>query len=190
MKRSLFMLLALTLPALAQAADSVPSIGGTASPKVRITEFGDYQCPFCRRAHDDVIPKILAEYGDKVQIVFRNFPLEFHPQAHNAALAGICADQQGKLKEMHDFLYQNQTNLGDKLYSDGARQLGLNETAFAACLTSDLAVAKLNQDLSEAQDMMVQSTPNFILATPQGVERLNGAYPYAEFKAAIDRLLK
>jgi protein-disulfide isomerase len=175
----------------ASAADlpAAPSIGGTDHPVVQIVEFADYQCPYCRKAQTEVIPKIVAEYGDKVQILFRNFPLPFHEHGQSAALAAICAGEQGKFKEMHDYLFLNQEKLGDALYREGAREFGMNESAFEICLSSVAARSVLDHDMAEANDLMVSGTPNFVLTTGSKIERINGTYPYGEFKAAIERLL-
>ncbi len=93
-----------------------PKIGRDTAPVV-IVEFSDFQCPFCERFFTQSFGKIKSDYIDtgKVQFVYRDFPLSFHPHAEKAAVAAECAFQQGKWEEFHNLLFQKQNdwvNLG------------------------------------------------------------------------------
>lgn len=84
--------------------------GGKAGAPVTIIEFSDFQCPYCGKAHPTV-KKVLADYGDKVTLVFKHFPLvSIHPRAQKSAEAAECAKDQGKFWEFHDQLFDNQTD--------------------------------------------------------------------------------
>ena len=86
------------------------SVRGKAGAKVTIVEFSDFQCPFCSRALPTV-RQVLREYGDKVQLAYKHFPLvSIHPRAQKAAEAAECAKDQGKFWEFHDQLFDNQTD--------------------------------------------------------------------------------
>src|SRR5262249_7566895 len=97
---------------------------GQASALVTIVEFSDLQCPFCAR----VVPtlqELIDLYPDQVRWVFKNYPLDFHPDALLAHAAVVAAAQQGKFWEMHDLIFQNQGNLKrDNLLAE-ARSLNL-----------------------------------------------------------------
>jgi protein-disulfide isomerase len=113
------------------AAD--PSIGSAKAP-VTLIEFSDFQCPYCRQ----VVPtlkKIRATYGDKVRIVWKDFPLtQIHPQAFKASEAGHCAAEQGKFWEFHDQVFGNQQALQPDDLKKYAAGLSLDAERFSGCL--------------------------------------------------------
>ena len=94
-----------------------PEIGGNAivagphDAKVRVVEYSDFQCPYCK-AFAPSVKKMLTEYGDKVEFVYKQLPLAFHAQAENAALASECANEQGKFQAYSDLLFAKQTEWG------------------------------------------------------------------------------
>ncbi|NIP30380.1 MAG: thioredoxin domain-containing protein, partial [Candidatus Dadabacteria bacterium] len=98
-------------------------IKGDLNAPVTIVEFSDYECPFCKRNHDQVFTKLKQEYIDsgKVRYVFRDYPLGFHKKAVPAAIAANCAGEQGKYWEINDFLFQSRANLADEKYVDFAK---------------------------------------------------------------------
>jgi protein-disulfide isomerase len=86
------------------------STKGPGDAKVTIVEYSDFQCPYCARAFPTV-QQILSEYGNKVQFVYKHYPLiSIHPRAQITAEASECAKDQGKFWEFHDALFQNQTD--------------------------------------------------------------------------------
>jgi len=96
--------------------DDDPKLGSDSAPIV-IVEFSDFQCPFCGKFYSESFGKIKKDYVDtgKVQLIYRDFPLSFHPNAEKAAVASECAKEQGKWEQMHDVIFQKQTqwsNLG------------------------------------------------------------------------------
>ena len=95
------------------SADDDPFLGNPKA-KVRIIEFSDFQCPFCRKFWEESFAEIKKDYIDtgKVMMVFRDFPLDFHPAATPSAQGGGCAQEQGKFWEYHDKLFIEQGNKG------------------------------------------------------------------------------
>ena len=87
-----------------------PTLGSASAP-VTLIEFSDYQCPFCQRV-EPTLKRLRAAYGDKIRIVWKDFPLtQIHPQAFKAGEAAHCAGDQGKYWELHDVLFSNQSEL-------------------------------------------------------------------------------
>src|SRR3990167_11376713 len=101
---------------------------GDPDAPVTIVEFSDFQCPFCGSFFAQTLPLIKKNYMDKgkVKMVYRDFPLSFHPEAQPAAEADECAHEQGKFWEFHDGLFNNQQYLGEVLYMDLAEKHGLD----------------------------------------------------------------
>lgn len=182
MKAKVGVKLLLRAPRVEVAAEG-PS-RGPKTAKVTIVEFSDFQCPFCSRGRK-VVDEVVAHYGDKVRVVFRDFPLDFHDKAQKAAEASHCAEDQGKFWPMHDWMFDNQ----DKLDTDGlktaARQIGLDSALFEKCLSSGQHSAEVQRHQHDGQKVGVRGTPAFFI---NGV-MLSGAQPFEKFKTEIDRAL-
>ncbi len=85
-------------------------IEGSPNAKVMIAEFSDFQCPFCKRWTDDYLGSLRPRLGNDIALAFLHFPIpQLHPNAGNASVAAVCAGEQGKFWEMHDLLFQHQT---------------------------------------------------------------------------------
>jgi protein-disulfide isomerase len=128
--------------------------------------------------------------------VVLDLPLEsIHKQAFKAAEAVNCAGDQGKYWEMHDRLFQNQKDL--QAWSGHAQAVGIDTTAFDACMSAAKYAAEIRRDMEEARKAGVTATPGFLLARREGtagnrvrtVASLRGAQPFEAFKAEIDKLL-
>lgn len=163
----------------------MPFIGGK-DAKVVIYEFSDFQCPFCARGHESV-KQIHQNYGDKVKIVFRHFPLDFHLEAKPAAIASMCAQDQGKFWQLHDKFFENQQELGTESYKKWAKEVGVDSAKFETCLAdADGSKAKLlATDQKAAEAVGINSTPTFFV----NGKRLAGALPFDQFKSLIDQEL-
>jgi protein-disulfide isomerase len=176
--------------------DDDPVMGDRAA-KVGVIEFSDYQCPFCNRFHTQTFPKLKETYIDtgKVQYIFRDFPLEFHPEAKGAAIAANCAGEQGAYWEMYDRLFRNQRRLGSDLYIELAQQLKLNIPTFLNCLKKPNWGKEVDNDLAYGQSAGVSGTPSFFIGRIQGerlvdAQLIVGAQPFSVFAQAIDALLE
>ncbi len=157
---------------------------GPDSAKVKIVEYSDFQCPFCGRVVQ-TIKQIKEEYGDQVQITFRNYPLSFHQYAQKAAEAAECANVQGKFWEMHDMMFSHQNALRTDDLKSYAKQLGLDQAKFDSCLDNGEMKAEVERDFQDGTRAGVQGTPAFII----NGELVSGALPFEKFKEVIDRVL-
>ena len=159
---------------------SAPARGNPGAP-VTIVEFSDFQCPYCVRARP-AVKRVQQEYGDRVRFVFRHFPLDFHAQAQKAGEATACAGEQGQFWEMHDLLWENASKLQVADLKAHAATLGLDGTAFGACLDSGRHAALVQGDLAAGQGYGVSGTPAFFV----NGRPLVGAQPFEAFAQVID----
>jgi protein-disulfide isomerase len=165
---------------------------------VVLIEYGDFQCPFCRRFEHDTYPMVYEAYikTGKLKYFYRDFPLSFHEHAMPAARASHCAAEQGKFWEMHDGLLMASASLTPSDIDDKANRLGLDVKKLDACMASDHFADVIQRSLDEANSMQITGTPTFLIGTIDAngnvvsVKRtVVGAMPFNAFKAAIDPLL-
>jgi len=158
-----------------------PSLGPDDAP-VTIVEFSDYQCPFCGRA-EPVVKQVLAKYPDQVRLVYRHFPLDsIHPQARPAAIAAVCASEQGRFWEFHDKVFGSQRELSSERLAGFADELELDRESFDRCLESDAAAKTVADDLEAGQSAGTTGTPAFFV---NGI-MLSGARPLEDFVEVIE----
>jgi|CXWL01.1.fsa_nt_gi protein-disulfide isomerase len=161
-----------------------PTKGG-AKAAVTIVEFSDFQCPVCAVVQP-TLKAIADRYGDKVQIAFRQFPLDsIHPAARKAAEASLCAHEQGKFWELHDAMFGNQQALEIALLKAKAKELGIDSAKFDECVDSSRYAAEVQQDVEAGVVAGVGGTPTmFINGRP-----FEGGVPLEMLTAAIDEEL-
>lgn len=159
---------------------------GNPEATIDVIEYSDFECPFCLR-HVDSINQMLAEYGDRVRLAYRHFPLSFHPEAQKAAEASECAAEQGKFWEMHDKIFEANAagTMGVETWKQYAADLGLNTGQFNDCLDSGKYAQAVQDDYNEGTAAGVQGTP----ATFINGQMVSGAVPYEQLKAAIEAQL-
>lgn len=157
---------------------------GPQDAAVTIVEFSDFECPFCQRAAETV-DKIVAEYGDRVRLVYRHYPLPSHANARRAAEASTCAHEAGKFWPYHDLLFKNQHALAETDLIKYAREAGIDETSFRSCLESGRGTAAVDKDAAAGDAAGVNGTPAFFV----NGRPLSGALPYETFKEAIDEAM-
>lgn len=162
-----------------------PTVGDKGA-KVTIVEFSDFQCPYCQKGAE-IIGQLKKKYGSKVQIAFKNFPLPFHNQAKDAAVAGLCAKEQSvdSFWKMHDAMFADQSKLDIAGLKATAAKLGLKAADFDKCLDGKKYLAKVEQDYQEGQGIEVKSTPTFFI----NGQILMGAHPIEVFSEIIDEAL-
>ncbi len=178
------------------SVDDDPIKGDPKAP-VTIIEFSDFQCPFCKRFYDQVLPSLDKEYisTGKVRLVFRDYPLEFHKNALPAAIAANCAQEQGKYWGVHDFLFENPDKLDTASILSSTDQLNLNREKFEKCLNDKSKETEINKDFQEGQLYGVRGTPSFFIGKTEDDQNemtgvyIRGAQPFQAFKAEIDKLL-
>jgi protein-disulfide isomerase len=160
-----------------------PARGNPKAP-VTIVLFSDFQCPFCAR----VVPtldRVEQEYGAKVRVVWKHQPLAFHPNALPAAEAAEAAREQGKFWQMHDRLFAAQRELSPQTYERAAQEIGLDLRKFQLALRSGSARSRILEDQRVAAQIGAQATPTMFV----NGEKVEGAVPFEQLKAVIDRKL-
>ena len=157
-----------------------PSQGPVDAP-IQVVEYSDFECPYCGRAKP-AVHQVLEEYGDRVRLVFRNFPLGIHANARPAAVASLCAQEQDQFWDYHDLLFAHQRELRAVDLIRYAGDLGLDVAAFGACFGSGRHDAKVDADLASGEQFGVTGTPAFFV----NGRRLSGAQPFSVFKNLID----
>jgi protein-disulfide isomerase len=172
---------------------------GSAQAGVVLVEFTDFQCPYCGSYVQRTFPEIEKDYikTGKVRYVVKNLPLQqIHPQAYQAAVAAMCAADQGRFWEMHDRLFANQRQLGSDQLEKYAEQAGVDRGKFKTCVASKSPDRLIREDMDEAMQARIGGTPAFMLATADAdgaaltpSRIIIGAQPYTTFKSAIDALL-
>jgi protein-disulfide isomerase len=166
-------------------------IEGKVDSKVKLVEYGDFQCPYCGQYYP-IVKQVVAKYQDKIAFQFRNLPLsQIHQNAIAGARAAEAADEQGKFWEMHDMLYEKQSewsssNNVSSIFNSYAEQLGLNVTQFKKDFASSKVNDRINADKNEFNKTGEPlSTPTYFL---------NGkkiqATSVDEFSKLIDEALK
>jgi len=171
-------------PRYTVATAATDPVRGAAEAPVTIVEFSDYQCPFCARVNP-TLEQVRKTYGDKVKIIFKDFPLPNHPQAPKAAEAAHCAGEQGKYWELHDQMFANQRALNVPELKQYAAGLGLDATKFNQCLDSGKHAGLVAAGLAQGEKMGVNSTPTLYV----NGRALIGAQPFDAFKQIIDEEL-
>lgn len=159
-------------------------VRGNSDAPVTIVEYSDFQCPFCQRFHPTV-KRILDDYPNQVNWVYRHFPLGFHENAQPAAEASECAAEQGKFWEFADGLFENQSKLGNAFYKELAQDLGLNAEQFDNCVSSRKYKDIVEADYQEGIKDGVTGTPGSFV----NGEQVSGAVPYETLKAIVERAL-
>ncbi len=164
-------------------------IFGNKSAPITIVEYSDFQCPYCSRGFQ-TIQEVKKAYGDKVRIVFKHLPLDFHPLAMPAAkyFEAIARQSPEKAEKFHDTVFENQGLLKDKgeaYFKEVAKKVGADVKKVETDIKDESIAKKIATDMEEAKKFNMSGTPGFII---NGVS-LRGAYPFPEFKKIIDQQL-
>jgi protein-disulfide isomerase len=169
-----------------------PHVRGPENATVTLEEFADFQCPACGNFYP-VLKSIEREYGTRVRVIFREFPLTMqHQHATAAARAAEAAGLQGKFWEMHDLLYENRSSWSktadvQPVFAEYAEKLGLDTERFKKDQTSAVVQSRISLDHQRARSVRVRSTPALYL---NGVE-----IPFSQMKtvealrSVLDRAL-
>ncbi len=173
---------------------------GSKSAKVVVVNFDDFECPFCSRMHKELFPEILKEYGDRVEFIYKDYPLtEIHPWAIHAAVDANClaAQSNDAYWDFADYIHSNQHDIsGQKTPADGFAELDrltllqgqqhkLDATKLQSCVKA--------QDDSEVKASMKEGDALGVSATPTmfiNGQKIDGAVPISEIRAALDQALK
>jgi protein-disulfide isomerase len=161
-----------------------PQRGGD-NAAITIVEYSDFQCPYCRQ-EESRLRQVMKKYGDQVRLVYMDFPLAFHQQAMEAALAARCADEQGQFWAYHDALFEDSSGLSNTELKTTAAQLTLDSMSFDRCLDGRKYESAVVADRTQGQAAGVRGTPYFIV----GKVAMDGAQPASALELAIDQRLR
>ncbi|MBF0504921.1 MAG: thioredoxin domain-containing protein [Candidatus Omnitrophica bacterium] len=163
---------------------SSPIIGKKDAP-ITIVEFSDFQCPFCSRFYP-VVKDVLAAYPGRVQVIVKNFPLPFHPNARPAAKLALAANEQGKFQGMMENLLANGGDVSDAKIKEYAKTLGLDYNKLIADYKNKDAQweKQIQDDMQLGSKVDVRGTPTFYLNGHKTMARDINSY-----KAEIDKIL-
>ncbi|CAN5169897.1 hypothetical protein BH11PAT1_BH11PAT1_5110 [soil metagenome] len=172
-------------------------IRGNKNAKVTLVEYSDYECPFCKRFHPTT-QELMKTYGDKIRLVFRDYPLSFHQNAQKEAEAGRCIAELGgnnAFWSYTDKIFERTTanGTGFALTDLGplAAEVGVNQQSFQQCLDSSKYTQVVKDQIVEGSTAGVSGTPaTFIIDSKGKTQMLVGAQPVEAFKTVIDQALK
>jgi predicted DsbA family dithiol-disulfide isomerase len=154
-------------------------VRGDSTARVTILEFADFECPYCQQLQP-ILDKIETDFKGKINFAFKDFPLPMHPDAPKAAEAAHCAGAQGKYWEYHDVMFDKKA-LDIASLKSYSSQLGLDTTAFSACLDKGEMAGLVNVQATEANALGLQGTPTVLI----NGRMINGALNYERIKALI-----
>lgn len=155
---------------------------GNVRGAVEIVEFGDFECPYCRKF--SVYLDSLKRTGREVTLIYRHLPGRSHLQALPAARASECADEQGNFQAMYNALIYNADSLGRVPYTWFARHAGVRDSAaFARCMNSSGSIPNLHEDTLAASRLRISGTPTLLIES----QRYDGLPPFDSLRAFIDR---
>jgi hypothetical protein len=132
---------------------------GAPGATVVIAEWADFECPACDAART-VLDGMLEKYPNDVRLVFKHFPLSMHPNAEKAARAAVAAQKQNKFWEMHEILFENQTELSPENVEKLAREVGLDMKRFAQDRDSEATADSVAKDRKQGETLDLKSTPS------------------------------
>jgi protein-disulfide isomerase len=173
---------------------------GAKSAKVVMVNFDDFECPFCSRMHSELFPTILKEYGDRVTIIYKDDPLdEIHPWAIHAAVDANClaAQNADAYWDFADYIHANKGEV-DNEKTPGARLAAVDKITMLQGQKHNLDAPKLEacvkaqntdavkKSMKEAEDLGINGTPTMFV----NGQKLDGAVPISEVRAALDNALK
>lgn len=174
---------------------------GDKNATLTLVEFSDYECPFCKKAFEEILPELKKNYIDtgKVKLVYKDLPLPFHQNAFKEAEAAQCAKTQGgdtAYFKYHDQIFSQTASGGTGIALDQlptlAKDISLDAAQFQKCLDDSSMKSEVDKDLAEAEKLGVNGTPTWFLGKTisedyiEGI-KIVGAQPFSAFKSAIDQ---
>jgi len=162
----------------------------TEEPTLTITEYSDYQCPACAYFHP-MVKKLEKEYGDQIELNLKFFPLNNHQFAALAARAAQSAKNQGKFREMHNLIFQNQKRWSQSsnpapIFESYAKKIGLDMEAFRNDINSSETQKAVMKEKQEGVNKGVNSTPTFFI-DGQKIDPLPRTY--SQFEQIVQQFL-
>lgn len=168
-----------------------PNMLGSPTATVTVEEFADFQCPTCATKHP-IAKEIINAYGSRIKFIYRNFPLQMHDKAYDAAVASEAAGLQGKFWDMQNQLFTNQTSWTTSTNFRGvleeyAQKIGLDVEKFKNDMAGLQAKTRVDKDMERGRSIRVNSTPSFFInGKPVTLEQMT----VEGFKMMIDAELQ
>ena len=159
-------------------------VRGNPNADIVIVEYGDFQCPYCARAHP-TLRELQGRYGERITMVYRHLPLGMHPYAEAAAEAAEAAAAQGKFWEMHDTLFEHQAQVTPGQLPLLAQQLGIENGRFDEDLATRRYRERIQAQAEEGKALGASGTPSFFI----NGERYHGDSDRDSLTAAVERYL-
>ncbi len=159
-------------------------VRGKPDAEVLIVEYGDFQCPYCARAHP-TLAGLQKRYGERIALVYRHLPLGMHPYAEAAAEAAEAAGSQGKFWQMHDALFEHQAQMAPAQMPLLAQSLGLDQGRFDEDLATHRHRERIRAQGEEAKALGAKGTPSFFI----NGERHTGDSDRKSLTAAVEKYL-
>ena len=182
---------ALTISKLTE--NGSPVMGNPNAP-ITILEFGDYQCTYCYKFHQDTLDIINEEFikTGKVKVIFKDFPLN-GPDSKLAAESSYCAHDQGKYWEYHDQLYENWAGertgwITREALSGFAKSINLDTAEFNKCLNESKHENKINSIYEFGKQIGIDATPSFLVFNDEKIIKIRGNQPLEVFLKTFDEL--
>ena len=179
---------------ITQLMENGSPIFGNQNAEISIVEFGDYQCTFCYKFHQNTLNTIQSDYIDsgKINYVYRDFPLN-GSDSILAAEATYCANDQENYWQYHNLLFENWAgeNTGwitMNSLTQFAIDLKLDTNEFKNCLTSHKYYQKVIDNENYAKKININATPSFLIFNNEEVIRIIGAQQLDKFQTAIEQL--
>lgn len=167
-------------------------IDGAATASVWLVVISDFQCPFCKRWHEETGPRIHADYvrTGKIRIAYLNLPISTHRNAPPAHEAAMCAAEQGQFWPVADALFATQDRWKSRFqvepfFDSLTTRLVRDVPRYRACIATGASRALIDADVSRINRLGVGSTPTFLV----GQQVIVGAQPYEVFRRAIESAL-
>jgi protein-disulfide isomerase len=167
-------------------------VKGSRNAGVTIVEYSDFECPMCSQAYHTLEDQVFKQYGDKVKLVYKNYPLPGHPWAQSAAIAGMCAFQQSNdaFWSLYRAFFENQSSIkSENLKAKALEALSktkIDLTEFEKCYDNKSSLSRVQADIAEAAFLNIQGTPLFIV----NGRPVPGAVSFNVFQKVIENALK
>ncbi len=165
-------------------------VRGDGDTQITIVEFSDFECPFCAQIHP-TLERIVNESDGAVAWEYRHLPLSIHRNAQSAALAAECVGELAGNEafwKFGDFLFSNQKQLSQELYTQGAKTQGISASDLTSCMSRDDIATRILEDTKTAAALGGGGTPfNVIIYEDGSTRAVPGALPYKQFKALVQR---
>ena len=169
-----------------------PELGNTFSD-ITIVEFGDYQCTFCYKFHQNTLNQINEQYikSGQVKYIYRDFPLNGNDSIL-ASEASYCAGEQNRYWEYHDVLYNNWAGektgwINSNSLTEFAVEIDLNIFEFQQCLNGHKYYQQVIDNQNYAKSIGIDATPYFLIFDDEKLVRIVGAEPFEKFQNAINQ---